>query len=379
AFLFRVTRIEGIQEMTSTSPSAAAALVLLSVGVLFADPKHGMAKVLVSENAAGRMVRWFMPTALGGTLLVGLVISLTVRAGFFSHSFAVAVFVELEMILLGFLIWRSACQLQEIDDERASAVEELRRSHDELEERVEGRTEELRRLNQELESFSYSISHDLRAPLRAIDGYSRMLEEDYEEKLDDEGKRYLEVIRSSVRTMGQLISDLLTFSRVSRQEITTTPVDLGALAREVFESIAIERTHEQQFLLEDDPPLAEADPTLMRQVLQNLLANAVKYSEPKPGGTIRFGAERVDGENRYYVSDEGVGFDPSYSEKLFGVFQRLHHQDEFEGTGVGLSIVKKIVEKHGGTVGAESELGSGSTFYFSLPKTKDREASHERS
>lgn len=377
AFLFRVEEIEGIQRFTAISLPSAAGLVLLGTGVLFADTDRGVAEVLSDSNAAGRMVRWFLPTALGSTLVLGLLMVAASRAAWFSTEFAIPLFVELQMIILSFLIWRSAHDLQQIDDERARAEQDLRLAKDELEERVERRTAELRAANSELESFSYSISHDLRAPLRAIDGFSRILEEDHADELGDEGKRQIEIIRSNTHTMAQLITDLLSFSRISRLEVNAAPVDLARLAGETLGAITRDREVEQNFQVDEVPP-AHADSAMIRQVLENLFSNAVKYSEPKPGGTIRFSAEPGARFVRYVVSDQGVGFDANYSGKLFGVFQRLHHAEEFEGTGVGLSIVKRIIEKHGGEVGAESILGEGATFWFTLPvigKANEKEES----
>jgi PAS domain S-box-containing protein len=219
-------------------------------------------------------------------------------------------------------------------------------------------------LNKELESFSYSVSHDLRAPLRAVDGYARMLEEDYGGRLDEEGRRLLAVVRDSAKRMGQLIDDLLAFSRLGRQDPVKREVDMAALAREVIDELA--RGARKGIELTELPP-AQADRALFKQVWANLIGNALKYSGKRADARIEVGGRRDAAENVYWVRDNGVGFDMRYVDKLFGVFQRLHGADEFPGTGVGLAIVQRVVARHGGRVWAEGRPGEGACFYFSLP------------
>jgi signal transduction histidine kinase len=225
--------------------------------------------------------------------------------------------------------------------------------------------EELATVNRELEAFSYSVSHDLRAPLRAVSGYSRMIDEDYADRLDEPGRRYLAAIASEASRMGQLIDDLLSFSRVGRTELSLVPVDVGELAREAL-SLSGANGHDIRF---DVTPLpkALADRNLLRQVLVNLVSNAIKFSSKKPSIEIEVGAKREGEQNVYWVRDRGAGFDMRYSEKLFGVFQRLHSLEDFQGTGVGLAIVQRIIHRHGGRVWAEGQPGAGACFYFALP------------
>ncbi len=238
----------------------------------------------------------------------------------------------------------------------------------ELEQRVEERTQKLKEANKELEAFSYSVSHDLRAPLRAIDGFSRILLEDYAENLDEAGKRVLAVIRSNTQNMGRLIDDLLAFSRLSRKQIEASPVNMTQLANDVFQQLKDAFTDQNiQFNLATLPDTT-GDPSLLRQVLVNLLANAAKYSRTRAQSVIDVDGRSENGDCIYYVKDNGVGFDMTYAQKLFGVFQRLHSVEEFEGTGVGLAIVQRIINRHGGRVWAEGKVDEGATFYFSLPK-----------
>jgi len=226
---------------------------------------------------------------------------------------------------------------------------------------------ELEAVNKELEAFSYSVSHDLRAPLRAIDGFSRILLEDYSDKLDDEGKRRLNVICSNTQKMGQLIDDLLKFSRMGRHEIQMMRIDMGEIARDVFEELRAYVPERILHLKLGMLPRSRGDRAMLREVYVNLLSNAVKFTRPRETAVIELGGVAGETENAYFVKDNGVGFDMRYKDKLFGVFQRLHGQDEFEGTGVGLAIVQRIIHRHGGRVWAEGGVEKGASFYFTIP------------
>jgi len=222
-------------------------------------------------------------------------------------------------------------------------------------------------INQELEAFTYSVSHDLRAPLRSINGYSQVLEEDYSSKLDAEGVRVIHVIMRNAQRMGKLIDDLLEFSRYGKKELSLSEINM----MEVVESLVKEhkefgQNHSIEFQIH---PLqnAKGDVDMMRQVWTNLISNAVKYSSKKPVANIEIGSISKNGQVNYFVKDNGVGFDMQYANKLFKVFQRLHKIQDFEGTGVGLAIVGRIISRHGGTVWAEAKANEGATFYFSLP------------
>jgi light-regulated signal transduction histidine kinase (bacteriophytochrome) len=225
---------------------------------------------------------------------------------------------------------------------------------------------ELDAVNKELEAFSYSVSHDLRAPLRSIDGFSQALVEEYADQLDDTAADYLSRIRAATQRMGELIDDLLDLSRVTRREMHREQVDLSALATEVLGGLAREEPERQVEIGIAAGLMGRGDPHLLRLALENLLGNAWKFTSREPSVRIEFGARQEGDRPLYYVSDNGVGFDMAYADKLFGAFQRLHAAHEFPGTGIGLATVHRIVLRHGGRVWAQSEVGQGATFFFTL-------------
>jgi signal transduction histidine kinase len=235
--------------------------------------------------------------------------------------------------------------------------------------RVQERTVELMAVNKELEAFSYSVSHDLRAPLRAIDGYAGMLEEESGGRLGDEGRRLLRVVRSSAHRMGRLIDDLLAFSRLGQQLPARKTVDTAQLAQEIAAELGREFPS-AQISIGPLPPVI-ADRALLKQAWSNLIANALKYSGKRERPQIEIGARQEPAEDVFWVRDNGVGFDMRYAAKLFGVFQRLHRDEDFPGTGVGLAIVQRVITRHGGRVWAEAKPGEGACFYFSLPRKTD--------
>lgn len=245
--------------------------------------------------------------------------------------------------------------------EHQSAEKIARELNENLEARVRERTEEL-------EFFAYSVSHDLRSPLRAINGFAKILKEDYKNVLDENGKDLLRTIACNAQKMDRLIEDLLKLSRLGKAELMKSPTDMNALVTSVIDDFKFAQQNYTTEIVMNNLPNANCDTGLMKQVWTNLLSNAAKYSAKSPNPKIELGYTQKEGSDVYYIKDNGVGFDMKHADKLFSVFQRLHSDEEFEGTGVGLVIVQRVIKKHGGRVFAEAEEGKGASFYFALPE-----------
>lgn len=293
---------------------------------------------------------WFAPVLLASILIFIQVLAQSFGFAFYQNYFYIVMLIFV-VVIVAFL------------SERIEKV----RSLNELNNQLLEEQKKLEDANHELEAFAYSVSHDLRVPLRAIDGFSRILVEDYRDELDDEGRRLISIIRDNTKKMGQLIDDILQLSRAGRQEINLTQLDIESIFQNVFNELK-QSNEDRNIVLEMEPlPKIYADRTLLQQVISNLLSNSFKFTNTRETAEIKVGFEVGKNEYIYYVKDNGVGFNMKYSDKLFGLFQRLHGQNEFDGTGVGLSIVQRIIRRHGGDVWAEGKVDEGATFYFSLP------------
>jgi len=259
-------------------------------------------------------------------------------------------------------------KLEAVETRHKQAEEEIRKLNQDL----KRRTVELEAANKELEAFTYSVSHDLRAPLVAIGGFSRLILAKCANHLDAKGQHFLEIIHSNSERMLQLIDDLIAFSHLEHQEIKILDINMEELAKVVFEELKHFHPGRPLVLRLKALPIARGDPAMIRQVLVNLISNAMKFTRPKESGSVEMGC--LVSENRcvYYVKDNGVGFDMRHADRLFSVFQRLHDPQDFEGTGIGLAIVRRIIERHGGWVWAEGKVNEGATFYFTLPGNSEK-------
>lgn len=275
------------------------------------------------------------------------------------------------LIVLGFILGLcmavfSLLQLKRLSQNYSKAFKSISEATDTLEETVDVRTRELQTVNKELESFCYSVSHDLRAPLRGIDGFSQILSEEYANKLDGEALRYLGFIRQGVQKMGILIDDLIKLSRLTRSEFKKEEVDISIMADELIKELTVPNPERKVQFKNFESETIQADAGLMRVALQNLINNAWKFTGTRELSVIECGKMLKDGQEAYFIRDNGVGFDMRFYDKLFQPFQRLHPKEKFEGTGMGLATVARIIRRHGGNIWAESVVGEGTTFYFTL-------------
>ncbi|MBI4655106.1 MAG: GHKL domain-containing protein [Elusimicrobia bacterium] len=349
-YVYGEPALYGIAKYTVMAFNTAAVFMILSFGILSVNTDGGIMKEISVDCAGARTARFLIPFLFFAPFAAGWLRMLGERRGLYSPGVSVTVMVLTIIIVSAAIVLFHAAQANRIDKQRIFAEKELKEK------------------NQELDSFTYSVSHDLRIPLRAVDGFSRMLLEDHSQKLDGEGRELLNVVRENTRKMARLIDDLLDFSRMSRKELSKDKTDMEETARDVFEKLkSMEKERDMELKISGLKP-ACADGALLYQVFQNLISNAVKFSRNKPKTIIEIGCSEQDNEIIYFVKDNGAGFDMRYYGKLFNVFQRLHSEKEFEGTGIGLATVQKVIRRHNGRVWAESRLNEGSSFYFTLPK-----------
>lgn len=347
--------------------AASVALFLLLIAALLLEPQRGWTGLALSKTPAGTLLRLLVPASLIVPLLIEAARRHAVDERWVSRELSSAVASGIQMLFLTSLAVGTAFLLRRRDEMRRDLEERFRA---ELERLVERRTAELAEANRELEAFAYSVSHDLRAPLRSMEGFTRLLLED-SVKLPPQTLDYLERIRRASQTMGQLIEDMLWLSRVTRQEMRVGRVDLSALARSVASELAAEEPERQVEVSIEDGLECEGDAALLKIVLQNLLANAWKFTSKKPRARIDVGAQNGNGSQTFFVRDDGAGFDPRHAAKLFSPFQRLHRADEFEGTGIGLATVQRIIRRHGGFVHVEGRPNEGATVRFTLGRGRE--------
>lgn len=359
AYAFGIDDSFGIAAYTRIALHTAGSIVLVAMGILIARPDRGLIAILTADSAGGFMARRLIATAILVPPFVNWLQLVGQKAGFYDADFGVLLRITGNVVFFVVIVWRNAVLLHRTDIKR-KAVE------DNLEETVQRRTEELTLANHELEAFSYSVSHDLRAPLRGITGFSQMLLKDHAAHLGEEGKNYLQRVHEASIRMSKLIDSLLNLSRVKEAALKKQPVDLSQLAEEAVRDLKESNPARNVEFVIAAKLTAECDRDLMRVVMQNLLGNAWKYTSTKPAARIEFGADRSAKNSTFFVRDNGVGFDIAYAKKLFAPFHRLHSEREFEGTGIGLATVQRILQRHGGNVWAQSNVGQGSVFYFSF-------------
>lgn len=367
----------GIGSMYKTGPYSSVALqtavcfALTGAGLMLSRPDRGLMRVLASDTTGGVLGRRLLPAAFFVPLALGWILLEGQKAGFYDSGLRLVLFALWNVVILTVVIVWTAKSLFDVDNLRKAAEAKIRLLNDDLEKRVHERTTQLESANKELEAFSYSVSHDLRAPLRAIDGFSRIVMDDYAASLPEDGQSLLHDVCANTRRMGELIDDLLSFSKLGRQPLKRGRVAVDRLVKECLADLNPNHNGRRIELCIGELADCEGDVSLLRQVWINLLSNAIKYTGKCAQAVIEVGCRHgkpPDGPV-YFVKDNGVGFDMRYAERLFGVFQRLHRSEDYEGTGVGLAIVARVVGRHGGRIWAESEPGKGTTFSFTVAST----------
>jgi signal transduction histidine kinase len=399
--LYGVPMLYNINQPTGVVLHSAFLFCALCIGMLLAFPDKGFIRIISEASAGGYLLRVALPVVVLTPLIVGWLEWQGEIAEMYEAGFGLAMLTLAHMVILGaFAIW-IAGRLHKADLERLNALAmqqqtndqleartrelvevnqslaqevlqrkqaeaEIRILNTELEQRVEDRTLHLTAIIKELDSFNYSVSHDLRSPLRAMDGYAQALLEDQGDLLDDTAKRYLTRIRSASQRMGEVIDDLLQLAQLSRAEMVRSPVDVQRVAQDVIAELKEMEPERKVDYSIAETPIAMGDARLIRVVMYNLLSNAWKFTRKQSHPKIEMGTIDHDGKQAYFVRDNGVGFDMRFINKLFRAFQRLHDVQDFEGTGIGLAIVARIVQRHGGQIWAEGAVGQGATFYFTL-------------
>ena len=341
-------------------------MVAFSFALLAARPRTGLMSLVTSDTVAGVLVRRMLPAVVGLPVIVGWLALEGQRAGLFPPLLTVSYYAVAIIAVFATITWQIAGSLHRIDTQRLAAQVQVQQLNADLERRVAERTAELARANSELETFSYSVSHDLRAPLRHIDGFSQMLADRYADALDETGRRQIAIIRERAQNMGRMIDDLLSLARLDRRQVARVRTDLNVIVRKVIQDLKREIGSRTVEWTSDHLPAVDCDPGLVTLVLTNLLSNAVKYTGKREVARIAITMRNAGDEAVFAVADNGAGFDQQYENKLFGVFQRLHRADEFEGTGIGLATVRRIIHKHGGRIWAEAAVDRGATFFFTL-------------
>lgn len=342
---------------SSIAIHTAGCFTVLSLGILFARPQAGLMALVTSNTAGSHTVRRLIPIPIILMPALGWLTLQSELAGYFDTRFGTSLMVTTAILVLVSMTWWHAMQLHRTDLQRRRTADRLHRLTDELERRVADRTTALEAANKELEAFSYSVAHDLRAPLRAMDGFSRLLVEEHGETLPSGARRYAGIVRQTATQMAQMVDDLLAFSRLGRQPVHREAVETARLVQQVLADLRPQEEGRRVNITVGELPACNADPSLLKQVFANLLDNALKFTRRRQEARVDVGATRdpAAGETVYFVKDNGAGFDMQYAHKLFGVFQRLHRSDEYEGTGVGLASVQRIIHRHGGRVWVEAE------------------------
>jgi signal transduction histidine kinase len=373
-YSFNATILYHLPPFTGIAIYAAATFVLVFSAILLANPEKGFMKLLVSNTLGGYFARRVLPLIIIVPLVLGFLVKLGINYGFYDYSFANALLIFFIILFLTVILGITSYSVRNIEKERNKVNEDLKKSKmelekakEDLEQKVKERTIALETSNNELEHFAYATSHDLKEPLRMITSFLQLLERKYENDLDEDAHEYIGYAVDGAKRMDGMINDLLEYSRVTSEERVFNNLDTQKILDEALLNLKVAVDESGAMVTHENMPVVKGDEKLMVQLFQNLIGNAIKYCDTNKIPEIHVAAKIEDDHYLFSVSDNGIGMDSKYLTKIFTIFQRLHGNDEYNGTGIGLSIAQKIVKQHGGDIWAESTLGKGSTFYFTIP------------
>jgi signal transduction histidine kinase len=357
-YIYGASQLYKLYFYTSMSFYTILLFVLTVPAVLFARPDKGLMKVLTGERLGSKFARRILPLIIIFPLLFGFLAFLGERAGFYDTSYAIAIMMILTIVFLVFMVWNSMKSINKVDAERQRAKEDLK-----------SLVNELKHSNEELQQFAYITSHDLQEPLRTIASFTQLLEHRYRKELGSDADEYIDFIVSAAVRMKEMIQGLLDYSRIDTQGGEFKPTDLEEVLSVVLSNLNAAIKENNAEITHDPLPIVKVDERQFIQLFQNLISNAIKFRKEDELPKIHVGTAQKDGEYIFSVSDNGIGMENQYTDHIFEIFKRLHTIDEYDGTGIGLAVAERIIDRHGGRIWVKSELGKGSVFYFTLPIT----------
>ncbi|ADZ09892.1 integral membrane sensor signal transduction histidine kinase [Methanobacterium lacus] len=373
-YSFNASILYHLPQFTGIAIYAATTFILIFSAILLADPDNGFMKLLVSDTLGGYFARRVLPLIIIVPWLLGFLIKLGINYGIYDYSYGYALLIFFIILFLTVILGITSYSIKNIEKERNKVNQDLKQSKmelekakEDLEEKVKERTIALETSNNELEHFAYATSHDLKEPLRMITSFLQLLERKYDNDLDEDAHEYIGFAVDGAKRMNEMINDLLEYSRVTSEERVFKNLDTQKILDEALLNLKVAVDESGAIVTHENMPVVMGDEKLMVQLFQNLIGNAIKYCDTNKIPEIHATAKKEDDHYLFSVSDNGIGIDSKHLAKIFTIFQRLHRNDEYNGTGIGLSIAQKIVQQHGGVIWAESTPGEGSTFYFTMP------------
>lgn len=373
-YTFDASILYQLPKFTGIAIYAAATFILVFAAILFTTPNKGVMKLVTSDSLGGYFARRFLPLIIIVPWLLGFIIKLGINYGLYDYAYGYALLIASIIVFLSIILWITSYSIKNVETERNRVNEDLKKSKKELEkakaeleEKVKERTIALETSNNELEHFAYVTSHDLREPLRMITSFLQLLERKYDHELDEDAHEYIGFAVDGAKRLDEMINDLLEYSRVTSGDRVFKKLDTQKILDKALLNLKVSVEESGAVIIHENLPVINGDEKLMVQLMQNLIGNAIKYCDTNKTPEIHIAAKKEADHYLFSVADNGIGMDSKHLGKIFTIFQRLHRNDEYDGTGIGLAITQKIVQQHGGHIWAESAPGEGSTFYFTIP------------